>query len=196
MARPATIDEQQLIDRLTGVFRDVGFEGATLADLARASGLKKASLYYRFPKGKEQMAAEVLSATGVWLERHILQPLRSSEPPKTRVRQFISGLNTLYRGGRLACLLNMLSSPRTTAGPRVDQIKQTFEALVAALTQVALDAGVPHKEARWRAQRAVILIQGSLVLARGIGSDKPFKDCLMRLEDELLPTRIFTREPE
>ncbi|MEO0971892.1 MAG: helix-turn-helix domain-containing protein, partial [Pseudomonadota bacterium] len=60
MPRPASINDDDLLDRLSSVFREVGYEEASMALLASASGLKKASLYHRFPGGKEQMAREVL----------------------------------------------------------------------------------------------------------------------------------------
>jgi TetR/AcrR family transcriptional regulator, lmrAB and yxaGH operons repressor len=62
MARTQSISEADLIGRLSLVFRDRGYEGAALADLASAAGLKKASLYHRFPGGKQQMAEEVMAA--------------------------------------------------------------------------------------------------------------------------------------
>ena len=62
MSRTSAIDDGELIARLSGVFRDVGYEGATLSALAAATGLQKASLYHRYPGGKQQMADEVLAA--------------------------------------------------------------------------------------------------------------------------------------
>jgi hypothetical protein len=46
--------------------------------------------------------------------------------------------------------------------------------------------GVDRKEARARAERGVIMLQGSLVFARGIGTTRPFRDFLKSLPDELL----------
>ncbi|MCZ6868932.1 MAG: TetR family transcriptional regulator, partial [Gammaproteobacteria bacterium] len=41
----ALLSREDLLDRLLGVFRDRGFDGATIAEIARATGLGKASLY-------------------------------------------------------------------------------------------------------------------------------------------------------
>jgi AcrR family transcriptional regulator len=75
MPRPRSIEEDDLIGRLARVFREVGFEGASLSILAQATGLQRASLYHRFPGGKQQMAEEVLTTTGAWLEAKVLQVL-------------------------------------------------------------------------------------------------------------------------
>ncbi|NJR74520.1 MAG: helix-turn-helix transcriptional regulator, partial [Scytonema sp. CRU_2_7] len=52
--------KEKVIVQLTKVFRQYGYEGATLARLSEATGLGKASLSSPFPKGKEEMAAAVL----------------------------------------------------------------------------------------------------------------------------------------
>lgn len=185
MARPATIDDDELLDRLSKVFRDAGFAGASLAALSEASGLQRASLYHRFPDGKEQMAREVLEAAGAWLDANVLTPLRGNAPPRERVAAIIARLKEFYSGGKQACLLNMLSSAQIHEGPFTKQIKAMFNAFIDTLAAVLVDAGFKDAEARRRAERAVMLLQGSLVMSRGMGSTRPFKSFLTMLPDEL-----------
>lgn len=186
MPRPATLDENELIQRLTRVFSDMGYAGASLTALSEATGLKKASLYHRFPEGKEQMAREVLAAVRDWLGQNVLEPLKSSDPPEQRVRDMAGKLNTLYAGGKQACLLNMLSSAHIHDGPFAKEIKSMFRAFIEALSSVLEDTGQSRDVARQRAERAVMLLQGSLVLSRGMGTTRPFKNFLRHLPDELL----------
>jgi TetR/AcrR family transcriptional repressor of lmrAB and yxaGH operons len=186
MARTQSIDNEELIARLSCVFREVGYEGASLTQLSKATGLQKASLYHRFPDGKQQMADEVLAAALGWVEAHILTPLRSPAPPRERIAAVVENLDAFYQGGRQACLLNMLSSPRAEPGPFADAIKGAFEVLVSAFSAAARDAGHEGKAARLRAERAIMLLQGSLVMCRGLGSVKPFKTFLSGLADDLL----------
>lgn len=185
MARRATIGDDDLICRLGEVFRSTGYEGASLAALAAATGLKKASLYHRFPGGKEQMAEEVLNAAKAWFVQNVLAPLASDAPPDARVQAMIERLNEFYDGGRQACLLNTLSS--APDGPFARMIRGMFKAWIDALAALLTDAGCDQATARRRAQRAVTLIQGSLVLSRGMATPKPFRDCLAVLADDLLP---------
>jgi TetR/AcrR family transcriptional regulator, lmrAB and yxaGH operons repressor len=186
MARPASITEEALIARLARVFSDTGFEGATLAQLSAATGLQKASLYHRFPGGKTQMAEEVLDAAGAWMGEHVLAPLTSGAPPLARIAAIMTPLETFYDGGRKACLLNMLSSPRIEDGPFSPRIAAMLEALITALCDTAIASGIAPGPARIKAERAVMLLQGSLVLARGTGSTAPFRRFLATLSDELL----------
>src|SRR5690242_957274 len=109
MARPQSVDEEELLSRLASVFRDLGYEGASLSDLSEAAGLQKASLYHRFPGGKQQMAEEVLSSALSWFSEHVLAPLKAEGSAETRVAMVARQLDAFYAGGRKACLLNMLS---------------------------------------------------------------------------------------
>jgi AcrR family transcriptional regulator len=189
MGRKATIPEEELIARLSRVFRDVGYEGATLSMLEVATGLKKASLYHRFPNGKEQMANEVLDNAQRWMETHILTPLQGSAAPRARIDAMITSLDQFYSGGNQACLLNMLSSSRIHGGPFTKSIRNMFEAWIDALSTVARDAGVDPKMAQLRAERVIMLLQGSLVLSRGIGSTDPFRKFLKSIPSELLKSK-------
>lgn len=185
MGRKATIEEGELMLRLSSVFRDVGYEGATLTILSKATGLKKASLYHRFPDGKEQMAREVLETAGAWLDENILAPLKGEGEPEVRVKIMIGKIDKYYSGGKQACLLNMLSSAHIHEGPFIKPIKGVFKAWIDALSAVLVDAGFDKKTAQKRAERAVIMLQGSLVFSRGMGTTRPFKVFLKTLPSEL-----------
>lgn len=186
MGRRAVVEEEVLLARLSAVFRDFGYEAATLTMLSEATGLKKASLYHRFPGGKEQMAREVLESAGAWLEEHILAPLKGAGAPAARIGDMTKRLDEFYSGGKQACLLNMLSSSRIHEGPFTNLIRQMFEAWIEALSVVLTDAGADRKVARLRAERAIMLLQGSLVFSRGMGTTRPFREFLKALPRELL----------
>lgn len=189
MPRPSNIDNDELIARLAGVFQDVGYEGASMALLSQASGLQRASLYHRFPSGKQQMAEEVLRAAIDWAVAHVIGPLAGEGDVRKRWATARRGLDLLYDGGRRSCLLHMLMAPRNADGPFAEAIEAALTALVDAFAQLARDAGAPRAEAARTAQRAVALIQGSLILARGLRNPKPFRDTLAALEGELIKTK-------
>jgi AcrR family transcriptional regulator len=175
-----------VLSRLSQVFSDVGYEGASMAKLAQAAGLQKASLYHRFPGGKQQMAEEVLSSALEWFADNVLRHLNGKEPPAERLSEAIRNLDNFYRGGSKACLLNMLSSPRVEDGPFSQSIKSALETLVDAFARLYAAAGWKRKEARRQAVRVVTMLQGSLVLSRGTGSTAPFRDFLADLPGEIL----------
>jgi AcrR family transcriptional regulator len=189
MARPSSIDDEELIARLSEVFREVGYEGASLAMLSEATGLQRASLYYRFPRGKQQMAEEVLRTVVGWAVENIVTPLTSENEMRQRWTVTRRNLDQLYAGGRKSCPLNMLFAPKNADGPLGESIREALGALVSAFAHFARDCGLPRKEAERAGMRAVMLIQGSLVLSRGLGDPRPFRDALKMLEAEFLPDR-------
>jgi TetR/AcrR family transcriptional regulator, lmrAB and yxaGH operons repressor len=186
MPRPVSIEDEALIERLSHCFRAVGYVGASLADLSEATGLSKPALYHRFPGGKQQMAAEVLSAAGKWYEEHIFAPLRAEGEPAARLSLVARQLDRFYASGRQACLLNMLSAPRSEDSPFATAIKEMFETLLSVFAKFAEESGVSRGDARARAARGVAMLHGSLVLSRGLGSNAPFKSFLASLADDLL----------
>lgn len=186
MARPQSIDEENLLSRLADVFTDVGYNAASLSILSKASGLQKASLYHRFPGGKQQMAEVVLSAALKRFADKVLMPLTGEGTPQARLALAAANLDKYYSGGRKSCLLNLFASPGLDDGPFAPVIKNAFELLIDAFARLARDAGQPAGKARRRAARAVMLLQGSLVLSRGLGKNEPFKSFLASLPEELL----------
>lgn len=174
------------IAKLVPVFQQYGYEGATLSRLAAASGLGRASLYHHFPKGKEEIAAAVLAHVREWWATQIFAPLGDREvAPRERLERFGEGVVAYYEGGEGNCLLNTM-----TLGTARDlfhqQVTQSLQGLIAALAAVAIEAGVDAAVARQRAEDAVIQIQGSLVLARGLQDTAPFQRAIAGLPDFLL----------
>lgn len=186
MSRPQSVDHDEVISRLSGAFREVGYHAASMETLAAATGLKKASLYHRFPGGKQQMAEEVIAAALLWFDANVFVVLKGSGTPAARLASVARNLNEFYDSGRQACLLNMLAMPHDEAGPFAPAIKSAFEALISAFAGIARQAGHETRSARSRAERTVMLLHGSLVLSRGIGSPAPFQTFLRSFADDLI----------
>jgi TetR/AcrR family transcriptional regulator, lmrAB and yxaGH operons repressor len=185
VARPQTVETDLVIHQLGEIFRAEGFEGTSLVRLAECAGLKKASLYHRFPRGKQQMAEEVLNAAGVWIQARVLLPLNADGPVQERVTIVVQALDEFYGGGTRGCLLNVFASPGGGASPFSATITAMFEALIAGFAKLARDAGCSEKESKLRAERCLALMEGGLVLARGMNAPERFKSILSGLPSEL-----------
>ncbi|MBB5516280.1 AcrR family transcriptional regulator [Rubricella aquisinus] len=135
------------------------------------------------------MAQEVLAATERWLTDNLFDPLKADAPIEQRLQTLIAKLDDLYSSGKKACILNMLSSASDHDSPFSGAIRRIFGALIEAFSALAQEQGFDDAQARTRAERAVMLLHGSLVLSRGTGSQKPFERFLETLPDELLGQR-------
>ena len=182
--RPQKVDDQQLMTGLLEVIRAKGFEGASMNDLAEATGLKKASLYHRFPGGKQEITEAVLNYAGDWGKQHILGVLTDqSATPEARLILVLKNIRALYREGEAICVLRSL-----TMDPSLPlfatQLENSFNAWITGFTQLGLDLGFTKSKAAQMAKQTVVLVQGSLVLTKALGDLSLFQQSLKQIEQQ------------
>lgn len=169
----ALASKDEIIDKLFMVFRDRGFDGASLADFSRATGLGKSSLYHYFPEGKEQMAEAVLGRAEALISTAILGVAEGSEPLKVRLRRIVATFEQIYGGGRTSCVLGHLATSEIGAVAR-QSLRQSFEQWIVAIAKLASEAGMSPVRARNYAEDWVAQLQGSLILQAATGNAEPF----------------------
>lgn len=181
---PRTIDDASLADAVAGVFSRYGFAGASINLLSEATGLGRASLYHRFPGGKEEMVAAIVDRA---TERYsvALAPAFADGPPYERAEAVAKGLDDYYKAGTQSCLIVALSvsedDDRATAGRCLDSWAE-------ALTHIARDAGLTPAQADVAAMDAVAAIEGGMVIAVTSGNTAPYKRAIASLPDRLTQT--------
>jgi TetR/AcrR family transcriptional repressor of lmrAB and yxaGH operons len=180
----ALIARDEVLNRLTRVFRQSGY-GATLSQLSEASGLGRASLYHYFPGGKSEMAAAVIERSNSLLAREIIAPLQGSGTPAQRLRAMTRSLDRYFSGGTESCLLGSLTLGASSRGFE-SHIHAGFSAWIEALAQVLVEHGLSRKAAKLRAEDAVFVIEGALLVCRGLGDVAPFRRVLRELPARLL----------
>jgi AcrR family transcriptional regulator len=176
----ALASKDEILDRLFTVFRERGFDGASLTDLSRATGLGKSSLYHYFPRGKEQMAEAVLARATSLIDVSLSQVAQSSEPLKARVRKIVAALEQLYSGGRTPCVLGQLATAAIGAKAR-NNLRDAFEHWINAIAQLAGEAGMSPARSRTFAQDWVANLQGALILHAATGNLGPFERTIKAL---------------
>jgi len=182
--RTPSISDSNLLTTLGVIVSRFGVEGASLSRLSEASGLKRASLYHRFPGGKDEIVSSVVDHT-VSEFNQALAPAFSDAAPATRVRQVADAIGKYYEHGNRSCLIIALSlsddDGRNGAGRCVDGWSSAFE-------NIAVDSGMKKSEAKAAALDAVAAIEGALVVSATTGNRDPFKRSLKSLPDRLLAT--------
>lgn len=169
----SAIDNDTLLDRLMGVFRRYGREGASLSRIAETTGLQRASLYHRFPGGKAEMVVAALKRADAHFGAYVLAPLAETGDPVGRVRKMAKRLGEFYDRGRKGCLMDTLSLGNESEEVR-EHIERSLAAWRDAMARVAREAGLTDGDAKRRAEEALVNIQGSLVVARGTGDGEAF----------------------
>lgn len=181
----ALLSRQEVVERLMRVVRRCGYDGASLAELSKATGLGKSSLYHYFPAGKDDMVRTVLDDVARQLRKTVFEPLRQPGPARARVDAMVKTLDAYYRGGREACVLGnlVLGTSRTRFR---SQLSAIFDEWISALAAALVDGGLSRSVARARAEDAVMRIEGALVLAGAMDDVALFGRALRQLPAELL----------
>ncbi|GLK75716.1 TetR family transcriptional regulator [Methylopila jiangsuensis] len=166
-----------MVTALRDVFRAKGWDGASLSDLSRATGLSRAALYHHFPNGKADMAAAALDDVERRLGAELFAPLAGEGAPEARFARWLDGIAAYYRNGDLGCLLGALSLGQDEHKLR-PRVEDGFTRWIEALARLADERGAAPADARASAVAVVALIQGALTLARATSSSAPFETAL------------------
>ncbi|MEM6613522.1 MAG: TetR/AcrR family transcriptional regulator [Cyanobacteria bacterium P01_C01_bin.72] len=178
--------KEEVITKLIPVFRRYGYEGATVSRLSAATGLKKASLYHHFQGGKEQMAEAVLEYISNWIEENIFTPLRSPGALTERLAALTEGIDRFYQSGQDPCVLAVMSLGEADTLFH-QQLETSLKTWLRELAKIVEETGVTPEEARIRAEDAMMLIQGALVLVRVTNNTQPFERAMEKIPQILLP---------
>ncbi|CCD84955.1 putative transcriptional regulator, TetR family [Bradyrhizobium sp. ORS 285] len=179
-----TLNERaDVIPMLAEVFRELGFEGASLSRITERTGLGKGSLYHFFPGGKDEMARAVLAHVDGWFEREIYVPLRDDAPDVAIARMW-RGVDDYFRSGRRVCLVGAFALDGTR-DRFAAAIASYFTRWIESLRDALVRDGWPATEAADRAEEVVLGIQGALVLARATGDEAIFGRALARFQGRL-----------
>ncbi|MDP4003200.1 TetR/AcrR family transcriptional regulator [Methylobacterium sp. NEAU K] len=174
------MDRAAVLPALAEVFREHGYEGASLSLISKATGLGKGSLYHVFPGGKAEMAACVLDEIDSWFETNVYAPLREGEPPGRAVSDMFEAVAGYFRSGRRVCLVGVLALG-TGRDHFAEAVRSYFARWVAALAEALRRSGHGDMASAALAEETVAQIQGAIVLARALDEPEVFARALATL---------------
>lgn len=170
----------RVAEQLAPVFLRRGYEGATLAQLAEATGLGKASLYHYFPGGKKEMAADLLRRCAADLQHRAFRHLGRKQKPERRLARFIDGFADYCEHGARPCLIAVLAQGSVIEAHGAQIGKQYSDWLVQlADTFEALGHG--PKRARREAERLLAELYGALLMTALAADPDYFRRSVKRL---------------
>lgn len=186
---PRTIAQKgDVVPVLAEVFREHGFEGATLSRLLDRTGLGRGSLYHFFPGGKEEMAATVLAEIDKWFEQHVFKPLHQEEDADRSIQQMFDEVSEYFRSGGRVCLVGAfaLTDARDRFGAAVANY---FARWIDALAQALRRSGVPEHVAAALSEDIVSGIQGAIVISRSLDDPATFSRAVERMHHRALMSK-------
>lgn len=181
---------ERALDCAETLMLELGYRGVSMEALARAVGIKKASLYHHFPGGKEEIFASLA-------RRHLAQMQASYDTilatlPDVRGRLKAILAYWLRPGGQSSHLLR--DAMRFMPVEQQRLMAEAFERHVAAPVRTLLEQGVASGELRahdthlitWTLLAAVSQQADMLQHPSGLTSPTPLESVPERLVDVLL----------
>lgn len=177
----------QLTAQLGQVFRERGYEGATLTQLAAATGLGKASLYHHFPGGKAEMLDVLVREAIALAETRAFARLEGPGPAQERLAAFIDGFADYLQESGGPCLLGVLAlgSSRQAIGDLAGQMSEQMTLWRQRLERSFEAAGCRPKRAARSAAEVLETLYGAQVLAELHDDPRHLRRACKRLQREL-----------
>lgn len=169
MARPREFDEDQVIENLTKVFWNKGYEATTLQDLVKASGLLKGSLYGAFGDKQAIYLAALKHYNGTRIQAGIDMLGGEGSARHKIARLFDSVIEStkrdVFAGGCLLC--NASLEKAVTDRTVKNEVRNTIRRLKLAIMEALIADGVSDDRATSLGSFIVSAYFGTRVLAKG-----------------------------
>ena len=164
-----TDTRQRMLDTAADLFQTQGYHATGLTQLTTAGGAPKGSLYFHFPGGKEQLAAEAVrlssERTGAMLEA----TLRDAPDPATGIDRAVDALAGFLAGSdfQRGCPLATVALDAAAASePIREACSKGYASWHGVLGEYLAGQGLSAERAGELATIVLAAIEGGLLLAR------------------------------
>jgi TetR/AcrR family transcriptional regulator, lmrAB and yxaGH operons repressor len=158
------------------LFRQQGYHGTALQDILAAAGSPRGSLYFHFPKGKEEIGAAALSIAGEAARQAIAHAAETSESAEMFVIRVARGMASdlektgFKEGCPIATTALETSAQSDVLGAATRNALQKWE---LEIRRGLFRFGIPAGEADLTATLVLSQLEGALLLARTYRSLEP-----------------------
>ena len=179
---------ERMLDTTGRLLQHQGYAATGLNQVVAESQAPKGSLYFHFPGGKEQLAAEALSRSGSSWAGSLEDVLTSARTTVAAMRRWVRMLAeqlevTDFAAGCPVATVALEAAPRSDAiSVAATQVYASWVALIRARLETE---GVAASRARTAAVAAVAAIEGALVLATASRDTTPLRQAESYLRDLL-----------
>ena len=161
-----------------------GYYATGLSQIVAESGSPKGSLYYHFPEGKEELAAEAIARTGEMVAERIRENLSGGRESAEAVRRFVQRIadHIEASGFRSGGPLMTVAMETATSSERLNlACREAYGRLQEAFAETFRAGGFSPERAAEVAAFVTAAVEGGIILSRTAHSGDP----LRRVADEL-----------
>ncbi|TVT57842.1 TetR/AcrR family transcriptional regulator [Amycolatopsis rhizosphaerae] len=168
MAR-RTDTRQRMLETAADLFHQQGYHATGLNQLVSAGGAPKGSLYFHFPGGKEQLAAEAVTVAAERLNERLKTLLAEAPDPGTAIERVVTALaeGLAASGFQRGCPIALVAMD---AGATSEPIRGAscggYASWQQTIAEYLEDRGTEAAQAEALSVIALSAIEGALLLAR------------------------------
>jgi TetR/AcrR family transcriptional repressor of lmrAB and yxaGH operons len=165
-----------------------GFHGTGLNEIIRESGSPKGSLYYYFPDGKEQIAAEAILQSGKLTAERIRTGLAGKRSPAKAIPDFVLKIaeNVERSGYGAGGPLTAVAMETATQSDKINSAcREAYGMIESAFKARLMESKFPSKEAVELARFITAAIEGGIILSRTYHTGDPLRLVAKQLKSML-----------
>lgn len=170
--------KDKLIQTASRLFETKGYYATGLNEILAESGAPKGSLYYHFPKGKEQLALESINSEGEKIKSKVKSALESSENPIDAIVCNIEHIATVIDNDQkikdMSVSLIALETYLTSEVLR-KACEETFTSLQNIYIEKLIKAGINKDDAYKLGSTIAIMIEGGITYSLVRKSGAPLR---------------------
>jgi TetR/AcrR family transcriptional regulator, lmrAB and yxaGH operons repressor len=168
----------KMIDAARRLIRERGYHATALSDVLELSGAPRGSVYFHFPGGKTQLAAEVAKAYARDQADMIGRAAEASDSAADLVTAYVTRAreNLIKSNYTQGCTIAPLAleGGGTGSDPLAGAVSAAFSLMQESLAFQFAFFGMSRANARELAEVVVAGVEGALVTARAFQSPAPF----------------------
>lgn len=160
-----------------------GYVGTAFSDVLAESGAPRGSVYFHFPGGKDEFAAEVVTTHSRSEEARLTRLAATCETPQELVIAFLTAArdHAASTGFREGCPIGAVILESCHTSPALFESAATaIETSIDSFTSLLVERGAKEPDARRWATAAVTGFEGALIVSRAMDDPAPF-DSLIEL---------------
>ncbi len=151
--------------------------GVTMLDVVERAEAPRGSIYYHFPKGKQELALEVAAK----VSRELAELISRTSAKLPDATAFLQRLVEVHRkrlvtsGYELGCpLMGIIASGDAETPELAAAVEQAFNSWTNSISDALVDKGFTQPQANHLATLVVSGIEGCIMVARAKRSPAPF----------------------
>lgn len=159
---------QKIIETASDLFQTHGYNATGLNEIIKKSGSPKGSLYYYFPKGKEELGVAAAEYAGKCIVNKIRQGLDNDEDPSLAIQAVIKEMvAALKKNGKLKNTSLSLVALETylTSDPLRQACSRSFTALENIYAEKLKKSGFPDSISEELGTVIQSIMEGAILLS-------------------------------